>query len=312
MSVDDFVSDLSAHADATGRPALRSIIGRLCRPVRFRTTGRPGVGRRTLMAALSDADLTAVDARADGDADVDVVVIAEAAKPEDRQLAAAARAPVVIALNKTDLLGAAAAARVRLIRQHTGLPVFGVSALFATAVLDDGLFDAVRALATDPPDLRSVDAFCAAPHRVDAATRARLLDTVDLSGIAVAVDAVRAGADSAGVAAQLRGSSAVDEVRSAVLAAAAPARYLRLCDALTELRTLAAGTADQRLDAILTGDAAALAAMETALAVVRADGLAAHAGDPVRWRRYRRGPVNALHRRCAADIERGALRLGAP
>ena len=29
----------------------------------------------------------------------------------------------------------------------------------------------------------------------------------------------------------------------------------------------------------------------------------------VRWRRYGGGPVNALHRRCSADIVRGSLRL---
>lgn len=308
MSVDDFVSELSAHADAAGRPALHPIIDRLRRPIRFRTTGRPGVGRRTLTAALCDAGLTAVDARAD----VDVLVIAETAKPEDRQIAAAARGPVIVALNKADLLGAAAAERVGLLRQRTGLPVFGVSALLATAVLDDRLFGAVRVLATDPADLGSVDAFCTAPHRVDTVTRARLLGIVDLFGIAAAVAAVRAGADSAALTAVLRRLSAVDEVRSGVRAAAAPLRYRRWCEAMTRLRTLAARTADQRLDAILTGDTAVLAAMDAALAVVRADGLEAGAADPVRWQRYGRGPVNALHRRCAADIARGALRLGVP
>lgn len=307
MSVDDLVSALVSHADAAGRPELRPIIDRLCRPIRFRTVGRPGVGRRTLTSALCDTGLVAVHARAD----VDVLVIAETAKPEDRRIAAAAHAPVVIALNKADLLGAAATERVRLLRQSTGLPVFGVSALLAGGELDDELFGAVRELATEAPELGSVDAFCTAPHRVDAATRARLLATVDLPGIVAAVDAVRAGTDSVALSTQLHHTSAVDALRCGVRAAAAPSRYRRWCAAMTELRTLAARTADHRLAGILASDAAVLAAMEAALAVVRADGLAPEPADPVRWQRYGRGPVNALHRRCAADIVRGALRCRA-
>lgn len=307
MSVDDLVAELTAHADDATRPALRPIIERLTRPLRVRASGRVGVGVRTLTDALRDAGLTVADARAE----VEVLVIAETAKPEDRQSAAAARGPVVVALNKADLLGAALPERVRLLRHRTGLPVFGVSALLATAVLDAPLLDAVRALAEDPADLSSVDAFRAAPHRVDAGTRARLLDTLDLYGIAAAVAAVGAGADGTALTAMLRRCSAVDDLLAGVRAAAAPLRYQRLCAAMTQLRALAARTADQRLDAVLTGDTAVLAAMAAALAVVRADGLDAGVADPVGWQRYSRGPVNALHRRCGADIARAALRLGA-
>ena len=45
------------------------------------------------------------------------------------------------------------------------------------------------------------------------------------------------------------------------------------------------------------------------MTVDRGDEPAAHARRALHWSRYARGPVNALHRRCAADITRGSLRL---
>ena len=42
---------------------------------------------------------------------------------------------------------------------------------------------------------------------------------------------------------------------------------------------------------------------------IRGDDPAAHLRRAVHWRRYARGPVNALHRSCGADIARGSLRL---
>ncbi|MEX7474391.1 hypothetical protein AB4Z39_32380, partial [Mycobacterium adipatum] len=120
-----------------------------------------------------------------------------------------------------------------------------------------------------------------------------------------------AGAAGPPLPARRRGGRGADDLLAGVRAAAAPLRYRRLCAAMTQLRALAARTADQRLDAVLTGDTAVLAAMAAALAVVRADGLDAGDADPVGWQRYSRGPVNALHRRCGADIARAALRLGA-
>lgn len=64
-------------------------------------------------------------------------------------------------------------------------------------------------------------------------------------------------------------------------------------------------------------DAAVLARMREAVAVLRAAGLHvdtdddrdAHLRRAVRWQRYSRGPVSALHRACAADVVRGSLRL---
>lgn len=312
MSVDEFVSELSAHAEKTGQTALRSIIDPLCRPLRVRTTGRPGVGRRTVTAALRDAGLSVVDSGAD----VEVLIIAETAKPEDCRIVAAADAPMVIALNKADLLGATAADRVRLVRRVTGVPTVAVSALQATATLDETLVAAVRVLAAEPGDLSSTDVFCTAPHPVDAVIRARLVAVADLPGIAAVVADLRAcaGADGRALTASLRRLSKIDELRAAVHAAAAPVRYRRLGTAMTRLRALAARTADERLNALVAGDTAVRAAMEAAVEVVRADGLEVGPDDPltraVRWQRYSRGPVNALHRRCGTDIARGALRSG--
>lgn len=312
MSVDAFVSELSAHAEKTGQTALRSIIDPLCRPLRVRTTGRPGVGRRTVTAALRDAGLAVVDSGAD----VEVLIIAETAKPEDCRIVAAADGPMVIALNKADLLGATAADRVRLVRRVTGVPTVAVSALQATATLDDALVAALRVLAAEPGDLSSTDVFCTAPHPVDAAIRARLVAVADLPGIAAVVADLRAGAgaDGRALTASLRRLGKIDELRAAVHAAAAPLRYRRLGTAMTRLRALAARTTDERLNALVAGDAAVLAAMEAAVEVVRADGLDVGPDDPltraVRWQRYSRGPVNAMHRRCGTDIARGALRSG--
>jgi hypothetical protein len=55
---------------------------------------------------------------------------------------------------------------------------------------------------------------------------------------------------------------------------------------------------------------AAVDVVEAAGALVdRGDDLAAHLRRAVHWRRYSRGPVDALHRSCGADIARGSLRL---
>lgn len=306
MSVDQLIAELSAHADATGRSALRPVIDELSRPIRVHTVGRPGVGRRTLTAALHDAGLTVVQARPD----VEVLVIAETAKPEDCRISAAADGPLVIALNKADVLGAALPDRIELIRRVTGVPVIAVSALLATAALDDALVAALRVLAAEPADLSSTDAFCAVPHPVDTAIRARLLAVLDLRGIAESTAAIRSGADAGVLTALLRRMSNIDEVIAGVRAATAPLRYRRLCASMTRLWALAVRTADQQLEAVLSGDTAVRAAMDAAAEVVGAVG----PGDPlwraVRWQRYSRGPVNALHRRCGADLARAALRSG--
>ncbi|MGK2903540.1 MAG: hypothetical protein ACSLE7_11820 [Mycobacterium sp.] len=318
MSLDEFVAELSAHADRSGLPALRPIIDRLTCPVQVRTSGRPGVGRRTVTAALCDAGLAMVGPAVTGHpAEVHVLVMAEAAKPEDCRAAAGADRPLVLVLNKADLLGGAARDRASRISRLIGAPTIPVAALLAVAALDDDLIAALRALATDPADLRSTDAFCAGAHPVGTETRRKLLATLDLTGIAAVTRAIGAGrvAERAAMTALLHRLSNIDEVVTAVYAAAAPLRYQRLRGAMIRLRALAARTADHRLAGLLAGDHGVLAAMDAAADVLRAAGLEADHAEPlrraVRAQRYGRGPVNALHRSCSADIARGALRLAA-
>jgi len=106
---------------------------------------------------------------------------------------------------------------------------------------------------------------------------------------------------TAGVAAVLRGASGVDAVLAAITRAAAPARYRRLAEETT---------AEFRGD-----DAAVAARMSAAIEVVEDAGWRSTATTTrralrraVAWRRYSRGPVSDLQRRCADDIVRGSLR----
>jgi hypothetical protein len=63
-------------------------------------------------------------------------------------------------------------------------------------------------------------------------------------------------------------------------------------------------------DAVLAMTTAAVDVVESeGMSVDRGDDPAAHLRRAVCWRRYGRGPVNALHRSAAADICRGSLRL---
>lgn len=104
------------------------------------------------------------------------------------------------------------------------------------------------------------------------------------------------------------------------------ARYERMCSAVGALTELSDGPAEIRLAAVLTGDEVVLARMRAAAAVLRAavlpDGPAA-LEDPaaaaeedlldaaIGWQRYARETTDALHRACATDMARGALRLWA-
>jgi hypothetical protein len=318
MSLDEFVAELSAHADRSAQLSLRPIIDRLTRPLRVRAVGRPGVGRRTVTAALQAAGLTMVDAAATGSmCEVDVLVIAETAKPEDRRIVDGADRPLLLVLNKADLLGDAARERARQISRLTGAPTIPAAALLAASLLDDDLIDALRLLATQPADLRSSESFCACAHPVDRGTRRRLLDTLDLTAIKAVTSALRSGqvADRAAVTALLHRLSNIDGVVAGVHMVSAPLRYQRLRATMTRLHALAARTADQRLAGFLAGDIAVLAVMTAATEVLQAAGLEADRDEPlrraVRGLRYGRGPVNALHRNCGADIARGALRLAA-
>jgi hypothetical protein len=261
-----------------------------------------------------------------GRADIDILVIAEVVKPEDAAWVAAAPRPTVVVLNKADLTGftggcpiEAARARCPDLAGRVGASVEPMAALLAVAaldpaLLDDGLLDGLRALGTEPADLSSPDAFIGSEHPLPRGERLRLVERLDLFGIAHAVLALRSGDTGAGQLRELlRSASRIDDVCARIDAAAADVRYRRMHTALTALAALAAH--DAAVEAFLTSETTVLARMDAAVEVMSAAGLD-EPGPPgggreraVRWRRYGGGPVNALHRLCAADITRGSLRL---
>lgn len=287
--------------------------------------GRCGVGRGAVTAALAGAGVTIVTDAAN--ADVHVLVIAEVLKSEERaQLRAARKASVatMVVLNKADLRGAdppgplaSAGRRAAEIATTVDQPVVPMIAHLATVGLDDDDVEALRTLVVTPADMTSTDAFVQSEHPLPAELRSRLLERLDRYGLAHAVLAVADGATGAAVVRQLRVLSQVDRVLERLTAVAAPVRHRRVRAALGELRTLAAQSGDDRLDAFLTGDEVVIAVMAAAVDVMQASGLAVDRGDDadahvrraVLWRRYARGPLDVLHQRCATDIARGSLRL---
>jgi hypothetical protein len=317
-----FVDTLTQFAEKSRNPRLTPLLAYLSGPMRIAVLGRDGVGRGTVATALTASGATVTpDAAA---ADVHVVVIAESLKPEDRALLAAADRPAVLVLNKADLTGLGdggpltrAYRRAADYRGQTGVPTVPMVALLATAELDRELLSALRVLVTDPADLTSTDAFVGTGHSLRPEVRRRLLAALDRFGIARVILALIEGADDATVSTVLRRASQVDRVVEHIDAAAAPVRYRRMRSAVGELHSLAVQSGDARLAKFLSTDEAVLAVMAAAVDVVEAAGVRVDRGDDaashvrrsVQWRRYSRGPVNALHRSCGADIARGSLRL---
>lgn len=268
--------------------------------------------------ALAAAGVTVTDV-----GEVAVLVIAEVLKPEDDstlQELRGAGTPVLVVLNKADLAGsgpggpvATAHRRAADLRIHTGVPVAPMVALLAVAAPTPPLVAALEVLAADPADLSSPDAFLSAPHRLPAPLRTQLLHTLDRFGIAHATLALNRGTEAEALPALLRGLSGVDRVLEALDAAAAPVRYGRVRRAIAELRALG----DERVGRFLAADDTVIAVMAAAVEVVQAEGLVVERGHDAQahlrraryWRQYSRGPVNALHRSCGADISRGSLRL---
>lgn len=310
-------NELTRFAQRAGDSRITRLIEGLGGPLRVSVRGRDGVGRTTVAAALEAADLVVTDA----DAEVAVVVVAEALKPED--LAMMSDIPVLVVLNKADLAGfgaggpiAVADRRAADMQALTGAPTVAVVGMLASVALDEDLVAALGVLTTEPADLTSTDGFLAAEHSVPRSVRARLLDTLDLFGIAHGVLALAHGADADGLPAVMRRLSQVDRMVARLTAVGAEVRYQRMQSALASLRVLAArgvpGVAE-----FLAGDDAVLAAMAAAVDVVEAAGLTvddaddppAHLQRALHWHRYSRGPVNHLHRGCGADISRGSLRL---
>lgn len=287
------------------------LLDRLRAPLRVGVGGRAGTGRSTVIQALRNVGRAV--AAAGESTDVDVYVFVETLNDDDRAALGSAPRPTVAVLNKADLAGfggsgpmAASAQRCRELQRIAAVPTRPLSALLAVAgtdlaVLDAGLVDALRTLST-------------APGRLPDGARRRLAAELDLYGTACAVSAVRAGAGRADVAALLRTVSGLGEVCAAIDRASAVVHYRRLTEVLAEF-----GADDARADRMLTSDGLVLARMAAAAAVVVSAGAADpecstrsdHLRRAIHWQRYARGPVSALHRACAVDIARGALRLWA-
>jgi hypothetical protein len=319
-----FIDGLTRFADTMAVPHLTPIIERLRRPVRVAAVGRDGVGRGSVASALRSRGVAVVRPEA---CEVRVLVIAEAAKAEDLAAVRTAAEPTLIVLTKADLAGAGPGGPLTVARGRAGairaltatptVPMVGSLAALDSDEFDGDLVAALRAFVGEPPNLTSVDAFVGDAHSVGRDVRARLLERLDRYGIAHAILALADGIDSALLPAHLARLGNLDEVMSALDAASAPVRYRRTCTALTELRSLAVRSDAEPLTDLLAADVTVLAAMTSAVDVVEAHGLcvdrgdtpAAHLDRAIRWGRYGRGPVNALHSRCSRDIVRGSLRL---
>lgn len=114
----------------------------------------------------------------------------------------------------------------------------------------------------------------------------------------------------AGFSTLLRRLSGVDTVIGWLHVAGAVPRYRRMLDAVARLAALAA--VDARVAAFLAADATVAARAAAADAVLAAAGSEPGPADPLArarwWRRRRTAPLSALHRACADDIVRAALR----
>lgn len=285
------------------------IAERLAVPHRVSVTGRRGVGRRTVAHALAHSGLSVTTA---ADADLRVHVIADVVKPEDHAAVDAAGQPLLMVLNKADLVAtsapgrrhggptAAARARCAQLSARSGTPVEPLIGLLAVAQLDDRQWAQLRALAGG--------------HTVASVDHGRLVDRLDTFGIRQATTAIRHGATRAEVTGLLRDLSGIDAVVGLVHALGAPLRYRRVLGAVAELETMA--VTDRRIGEFLAHDDTVVARMLSALDAAEADGLdvdradtaAAHLRRARHWQPHRRGPAG-LRQACGNDIVRGSLRL---
>lgn len=334
----EFVDELARFAACHPDPRVAAVAERAAARVGVLVRGRPGVGRDTVARALAGAGAAAgISVTTADDADLVVYVTTEVVKPEDVDAIAAAGRPVLAVLNKADLAGSLsggdgpiAAARTRCAElaarvRAPMVPMCGLLALAALGELDDALWAALRTLAGHPGAAECLDGsfagFLAADNPLPADVRLRLLDTLDLFGIALGVAAARQGRTAAQLRALLRRTSGIDAVLSHISAAGAEARYRRVCDAVAELEALAVG--DEAIGAFLCHDDTVVARMAAAIDLAEAAGLdpdiarpadwdrdpSAHLPRAVRWQRYSRTTSSELHRSCGADIARGSMRL---
>lgn len=338
-----FTEELARVAAATADGRLVEIVDGLRAPLVIGVFGRAGAGCTTIARALRTAHPPGaawqieVDVEP-GTADLHVYVFAETLKPEDRDFLARSPRPCIPVLSKADLAGfggqgplSAAAARCRAIERETGVQTYPVAGLLAVAAgderaVDAATIDALRILAADPADLGSVDGFRGRPHRLPVQIRETLLEHLDLFGIAVATVAVRGGADAGGVRRLLGRTSGISGLLAAIDLESAAAGYRRIQAVLPLLTGLSAGVGGGSVAELVATDDFVLARQAAASDVVSAAGLVVgdladrpHSAGPsspdallrraVFWRTYSEGPVSELHRACAADIARAALRL---
>lgn len=308
-----FVDELTRFAAAVADPRLTTIADRVAAPLRVAVRGRRGVGRRTVARALAGAGVTVAP-----DADrpeLIVQVVAEVLKPEDT--AAIGPLPVLVVLNKVDLLGSAApgglAAHTARLAKLARVPVEPMVGLLAVAalddVLDDTLWAGLQALAAEPGDPSRVAA-------VPAGVGQRLVAALDLPGINRAVAAVRRGRSAVQVRALLRHASGVDVVVERIGALAAVVHYRRLLDATAELAALAAagGPIAAPVAGFLADDDTVIARMAAAEAVIGTPPPDAgvnpdtHLDRAVTWRRAAPLSAGTCGTDLARDLVRGSLR----
>lgn len=178
-----FVERLTRFAAEVDDPGVDAVVASASVEPTVSVRGRPGVGRSSVAHALGVAGMAVTD-----HGDVDVHVVAEVVKPEDEQAVRASARPVLLVLNKADLVTGARALCARW-RALTGRPTVPMVAHLADVHIDD-------ALLTGP--------------------REDLFEILDSHGTAHAVTAVRAGADAAAVKRLLRMRSCVDGVVAAL------------------------------------------------------------------------------------------------
>ena len=340
-----FVDELARFAACHADPRVTAIAERTAAPLRVVVRGRRGVGCTTVARALHRAGIASgievtPSAR---DTDIVVYVITEVVKPEDTDAIAAAGRPVLAVLNKADLAGSLsgrggdgpiAAARTRCAGLSALLgvpmePMIGVLAVAALDDLDSASWAALRTLAAHPGGAACLEGsfaeFLAADNPVPTDLRLRLLDTLDLFGIALGIAAVRQGRTAAQVRALLRRMSGVDAVLANLSIVGAEVRYQRVLRAVADLEALAVSHDEiaETISGFLSRDDTVVARMAAAVDLAEAAGLdpgdlgsvdldrnpAAHLPRAVRWQRYSRASVSDLHRACGADIARGSLRL---
>lgn len=278
-----FAERLTRFAAETDLPGLDAVVDSASDQPTVCVHGRPGVGRGSVACALRSAGVAVRD-----DGDVDVHVVAEVVKSEDEQALRTSERPVLLVLNKADLVTEARALCARY-GELTGTTAVPMVAHLADVQVDD-------ALLTESGD--------------------HLLEVLGSYGSAHAVTAVRAGADAAAVKRVLRMRSGLDGVVAALAPLLAEAAYQRVRRARAALERIAAA-GDERVSDFLRADDTVIACMAAAVDVVEAAGIAvdpaddprAHARRAAHWQRYRRGPVNRVFSACAHDIVRGSLRL---